>query len=210
MWLAPLRAPSVPETWVDRNIRYIQQPVEYTANYETSPVGHIVLGWAGDWEGSQKQLYLIDTLTLALEKKLFDTIRGEFGGTYNMNVYHNTNFFPTPQYRITIRFECEPERTQELLLKVKAIAEKWKTNPPETLYLHDTAAVYKKRYEDTNNKNYWWINLMEKTALYGFPIEELIQWERTYEPGHTGNIYGNASRYLDEEKMFTGILTPGD
>ena len=208
VWLASFPSPSEPETWKDRKIRYLQKPIEYTAQNETDPISHIWLAWAGDWDGSQNQYNLIKILVKALEKKLYDSIREEYGGAYRIDVYSIIEYVPIPQYRINISFQCDPERAGELLSKLKGIVEGWKTNPPETRYLHETIAMLSHEYQESKNENYWWIDHIEKMALYGIPFPDLSEWKQNFEAVTPELLKKTAVRYLDGNRMFTGLLMP--
>ena len=50
-------------------------------------------------------------LTLVLQSRLFETIRQELGGTYNIDATPDAQKFPRPEYKVRIDWTCDPAQT---------------------------------------------------------------------------------------------------
>lgn len=117
-YLASLPATYAHETWRDLGITPPSGVVKKTVEKGIAPKSEVAILFSGPFEYDDAHRVALRTVTLLLQSRLLDTIRGELGGTYSITATPVTQKFPRPQYRVQINWTCDPARTATLVQRV--------------------------------------------------------------------------------------------
>jgi zinc protease len=117
-YIASLPATHAHETWRDLGIAPPQGVVETTIEKGIAPKSEVAIVLSGPFEYDDAHLLTLQTTTLLLQSRLFDTIRQELGGTYAITATPDMQRFPRPAYSVRIDWTCDPARTATLVQRV--------------------------------------------------------------------------------------------
>lgn len=207
-WIGGISAGDSGEGWIDRGMRNVKGIEEVSLKAGSEPLSVVTQVWSGEWDGSFRERYLLQSLGSALEMQFTRTIREESGGTYSVGVYPQLNIAPVKDFRFIVQFSCAPERVEELTTQVKKVVDEWRLTAPEDKFAFDVAASQRRSLSENVQRNSWWLgqivfsiatdtapeDLMNRTALYDSLSPELLQ--------------ETAARYLDDENYVEAVLYP--
>ena len=144
--------------------------VHMTKEMET-PQATINVIFNGDMEYSKKnnlQLYILSQL---LDKRYMERIREEEGGSYGVRVGGSVNWEPTGNYDLSVSFNCNPNKADELLKIVYAELKKMETsiNASE---LAEIKSNYKKSISESQTNNGYWLRNIANNLEKGLPVSD--------------------------------------
>jgi zinc protease len=117
-YIASLPATALHETWRDLDITPPTGIVERTIEKGIAPKSEVAIIFSGPFEYDDEHRLALRTMTLLLQSRLLNTIRGELGGTYSITVMPHTEKFPRSSYSVRISWTCDPARTETLTRRV--------------------------------------------------------------------------------------------
>lgn len=117
-YVASLPATHAKETWRDLGIVPPTGAIEKTIEQGIAPKSNVAILLSGPFEYDPTHKLAMQTVTMLLESRLFDTIRQELGGTYSISATLATQKFPRPQYTVRIEWTCDPAQTDALVKRV--------------------------------------------------------------------------------------------
>ena len=109
-----------------------------------------------------------------LSEELRDKLREDLGGVYGVRVSGNYDTeLPEPTYFISISFNAEPERVDELISAVNEIIERFKAQGPKekTIVAHRTTK-YESMKTSMTNSNGFWLSLLSRVYTDGRNIDK--------------------------------------
>src|SRR4029450_2766780 len=118
------------ETWKDVGVKTATGAIEKTVEKGIEPKSQAVIVYTGPFEYNQTQRIAIRAMAEILQTRLLELIREDLGGTYSITAGANYGKLPTPDYQIRIAFGSDPARNEELVGRVLAEIENFKTNGP--------------------------------------------------------------------------------
>ncbi len=117
-YLASLPATRAHETYRDVGISLPSGVVERTVEKGIAPKSQVAIVFDGPFVYNEPNRTALETMTLVLESRLFDTIRQELGGTYSITATPDIDRAPKPQYTVRIEWTCDPQQTSALVQRV--------------------------------------------------------------------------------------------
>ena len=117
-YIASLPATHAHETWRDLGIVPPTGVVEKTIEKGIAPKAEVAIVFSGPFEYDSAHRLALETMTIVLQGRLFDSIRQELGGTYSITVSPVSRKIPRPEYRVRIEWTCDPQRTAALVQRV--------------------------------------------------------------------------------------------
>jgi zinc protease len=117
-YVASLPATHTKETWRDLGIAPPTGTIEKTIEQGIAPKSNVAILLSGPFEYDATHKLAMQTVTMLLQSRLFDTIRQELGGTYSISATLATQKFPRPQYAVRIEWTCDPAQTDALVKRV--------------------------------------------------------------------------------------------
>ncbi len=207
-WIASLPADDSNEVWKDNGMRAIEGSVAVSLEAGMEPLSIVTQSWNGIWGGSFNERYQIQSLASALEMKLLKIIREEYSGTYSVQVSPHIGTEPVADYRIIVRYSCDPERVAELTERVREIVDQWRTSPPEEKFAEDIAAAQRKSLRENLERNGWWLGQIAFAISSDEDYSDMLNRTALYDSLSTRMLNEAALRYMNDENYIEAVLYP--
>ncbi len=168
------------EDWVDLGI---DMPEGYTErdiaiDFQT-PKAMVVIRSKVDFKKySRKLAFEMDMLKSILDLRFTTNIREAEGGTYGVSVRPEVEFEPRKEMIMTVRFECDPARSEQLKALVFEEFENIKENGVTQIELENVIKNYKKSIEQYSNSNNFVMNSLVRWNQHGIDTSDI---DRTME-----------------------------
>ena len=117
-YLASLPATSTHETWRDLDAAPPTGVIEQTIEKGIAPRSEVAIVFSGPFQDTDANRLAFRTMTMLLQSRLFDTIRGQLGGTYSITASPDLEMRPQPRYSLRIAWTCDPARAAALTARV--------------------------------------------------------------------------------------------
>lgn len=198
------------ESWKDVGARLVKGKTKETIKKGQAPKAIVELSYHGEFNFEAKDRYEFNTLMAALRIRLRENLREDKGGVYGVRVNSNARPYPEPYYQVTISFNSEPERVEELTNAVKTEIENFKTKGPteeEMEKVKETQIQSRKKGLKENN---YWLGQIESRLKYDMPLEDIMQtrFELYQQQTDRRDIQQAAQRYFDGKNVIELVLLP--
>lgn len=149
------------EKWIDRGVRGPEGITEKRIGLDlTTPKSTVIAMLETESKYTVKNSYLADILGQILMTRYTRTIREEEGGTYGVGVSGTASSEPYPCYKLTMSFDCDPSKADELkpLLykELDQIAENGVTEEELDKVIKNAL----KEHEQEKAHNSYWLNTL--------------------------------------------------
>ena len=192
---------------------------ERTLLIGTQQRGTVMLTFGGDMEWSRDAEYDISAMSSVLQDRLKEIIREESGGTYDIQVRTNTSRKPRQGFGITIIFDCNPDRVDELTAKVMQEIEHVKRSEGIEKNVEALSTKIRQGKEDRQKERELkgkkkedeldWITILLKHYEYGDDIDTLIDDEWPVERITPEQVGRTAQRYFDMNQYVKLVMIHG-
>lgn len=130
-----------------------------------------------DVSEKQKKNELYYAVRNYLGKKLNDTVREKFSGTYKVGGNIVVQLHPAACYTSEINFGCEPGREEELIKIVMDEIEYLKNTPISDEELNQLKQAYSYNFNKNKFINSWWVQRINRSLIYGLECPETAKNE---------------------------------
>jgi zinc protease len=113
--LGALPTPPEAPQWVDRGRRAIDGPDRIDIVKGQTPRASVRIRFGGPYTDTPDSRYALRATAGVLGLMLRADLREQRGGTYNVGVHTTTVRVPYHFWAVTLSFDCDPERTEELI-----------------------------------------------------------------------------------------------
>ena len=207
-WIGGMPAGKSGEEWVDRGMRNVQGVKDVSLTAGSEPLSVVTQVWTGEWDGSFKQLYILQSLASALQMQFTRSIREDSGGSYSIAVIPQTRMAPVDDYRFIIRFSCAPDRVEELTSRVRSIVDDWRNAPPEERYAADVTASQQRSLSVNLERNSWWLGQITFAVSTDMNPNDMLDRRALYDSLSPELLQDAARRYLNDENYVQVVLYP--
>ena len=169
-YLANLPTKKRDETFIKIDIPHRKGNVEFSRNYNSENISHIILQYESKVPYSIKRGFIAEALQKILNTRLRKLIREDKSGVYGIGVSIGLDVLEVKSHAV-ISFSCDPKRKEELVEMVKEAIEEIKAKP----ITKEELDVYKKSYEIEHKRdlrlNSYWLGVMEMHYKLGNAFE---------------------------------------
>ena len=153
-YLASLPSTGRKETWKDHNVVPPPTVVERRVEKGLEPQSHTRIVFTGPFAYNQEQRIAIRAVASVLETRLREILREELGGTYSVSVSGGLRQGTRRQdYSLSIDFGSSPDRTDELVKRVFAEIDAFKTAGPTDKQVADAKEGFIRDHETNITSN---------------------------------------------------------
>jgi zinc protease len=149
------------ETFKDVGADFKKGKNEVSFNFGQAPKSQVDMTFHGQFEWNAKNRYVLRSMIDVLRIKLRETMREELGGVYGVRVSGSGAQYPKPEYSITISFNSEPERTQELIDAANKVIKGLKENGPESEDIQKVTETQRQDLTKNLKENRFWSRQLE-------------------------------------------------
>jgi zinc protease len=144
----------------------------------------------------------------ALGGSLQRVLREDLGGTYGVSVVPEFTKQPTEEYRLTITFACDPERTDALVKALFGVVNDYRTNGPASSQVADVQAALRRDLETSSRQNGYVLNQLAFAYQYNEPIPDPSTLRGLYDQLSPSLLRDAARTYLDTNRYVKVLLFP--
>lgn len=167
------------ETWRDIGVRPPSGIVKRTVYRGIEPQCEVEIYFNAPYEWSRKDQWVCSSLGDILRVRLRNAVREELGGTYSIVAEAELEELPWAHAWAIIRFDCAPERADELIAAVFAEIDSLKTFGPSEEAVANAKARNGRDIEKYVTWNSWWGRRLEEAYFRGEDPREILR-EREY------------------------------
>lgn len=199
------------ESWQNPNAPLAEGVIDSTIIRGSAPKARIDLTWHGKFDYADAQeRYNFYTVGAYLNTVLRESLREELGGVYGINL--NTILLPLPDsiYRITLTFECEPARLEELENAARMAINQLVEGRVNPITLQNVFENQRQERKEGLEKNAFWLQQLSLRHQYGLPLEGISKkdLEKKIENLTPEALSKSAAKYFQTNNRFRINLLP--
>jgi len=211
-YLGNLPAAGRQESWKDVGAALAEGHIDTTIIRGQAPKALVEMTYHGPFEYEGLERYHFYSMIAALRIRLRESLREDKGGVYGVNLNGIALPYPEPHYRITLSFNSEPARTQELIAAARAAVAALQTEGIDEETLQKVRETQRQNRIKGLKENGYWLSQISTRLQYGIGLEGILL--EKYEPYIEGlsaeDIQMAAQRYFQEDRFIQVVLMPGD
>ena len=197
------------ETWKDVGMRAPAGVVEKRVEKGIEPKSEAAIVFNGPFQFDQAHRVALHAATLVLEGRLREALREQLGGTYSVTTNDNSSKVPVEQYTIVIQFECDPDRTNDLVKRVFQEVEAVKTAAGvNEAQLRDVRAGLIREFETRSKTNAYLLSQISMRYQYQEDLKEFFNLPALYNALTPAMIQDAAKTYLNTNNYVEVTLFP--
>ncbi len=204
-YLGNLPSTNRDEDWKDIGINVIEGKVMDRFKNGKAPKTTVEMYFHGPFDYTRDNNYQMSSMLAYLRIKLRESLREDKGGVYGVRVSGGGEKKPREQYGITISFNSDPDKTDELIDAAKEVIEKARTEVPSELDMTKVKETQKQgRIKNLKENRFWQGQIMrrqeedkdfENISLESF--EELINSLTPEQIRDAANAYFNYNSFIE-------------
>ena len=172
------------------------------------PKARVRLRLPGEFESTPVSRHKLRTLGSALSIVLREELREARGGTYSVRARTMQTHEPSGRYSVTVDFQCDPERVDELRKAAFQILEQAKAAPMHKSVTDRVAAQERRSWEEQLKTNSYWLGAIQGNLQRGEDPVSLAAY-RTFHAQITPEyVHAAAQQFLDLDRYVLVTLLP--
>ncbi len=207
-YLASLPALHRKEAGRDVGIRPPSGVVEKQVTKGHTPRSEVGIVFTGPFQNTQRNRVIVHALSDTLAGSLQRVLREDLGGTYGVSVVPDMTKRPAEEYRLTITFECDPARTQDLIKALFEVVDRFRTTGPTPDQVADVQAALRRDLETASRENGHLLNQLAFAYQYDEAIPDPATQRGLYDQLTAPLLRDAAQTYLDTKRYVKVVLFP--
>ena len=199
------------ETWKNVGVNFPKGVIIKELKRGKAPKSLIEIDFHGDFDyGDDQGRYNFYSLMDLLRIKMRESMREEKGGVYGVRVSGRAQQFPEEKYTITISFNSEPDKAEELIKTAMQDIKNAKENGAEEKDLTKVKETQKQGRIKNLKENRFWMSQL--STAYQNDLDPrrigLKELEKLMEGLNSDAIKSAANKYFDESNMIKIVMHP--
>lgn len=207
-YLASLPAIHREEEGRDLGIRPPDGVVRKTVRRGVEQKSRTVLTFTGPATYSAEDRIAMSALDAVLDIELRDRLREALGGTYGVSVSSSISRVPWERYEITISFDSDPARVEELTGAVFDQIDSVRTRGAPEDVLARVHEIARRDHETRLRQNGFWLGQIGARERDGEPLESILTFPDRIAAVGSSAIREAAQRYLRSDRYARFTLLP--
>jgi zinc protease len=208
-YLASLPATRRTEAARDVGIHPPEGVVKKQVTSGIAPRSQVSIVFSGPFQNDEMHRVAARTMGETLAGNLQRTLREDLGGTYGVGVVTNFQKYPTPEYRITINFACDPARTESLIASAFRVIDDFKRTGPGIQQVADARIALLRDLETNGSRNDYLLNRIVFKYENGEDLNEAVNMRPFYDQLTAPLLRDAAREYLNTNRYVQVTLMPG-
>jgi zinc protease len=156
---------------------------------------------------SRRESLAVTALVHVLRHRLQDRLRQALGGVYSVEVSSTLTGVPGPSYRISVEFDADPARREELRDAVLAEVRRLVADGPTTDELDSYRTERRRGLETARTTNGYWLSAISVADQRGWPLDEIPSDREAGELSRE-QVRSAADRFLSKAGRIQVALLP--
>lgn len=198
------------ETWKNPNINYQKGVVKKTLTYGEAPKALVDITFHGDFDWTPENRYHFKSMIDILKIKMRESMREDKGGVYGVRVSGNTAQYPESKYNITVSFNADPPRVDELIETAMTDIKNAQLNGAEEKDMNKIKETQRQGRIKELKENSFWINSLENAYVENLDPTgiSLVGLEAGINSLTGDHIKMAANKYFDWNNYIQIVLLP--
>jgi zinc protease len=207
-YVASLPALHGHETARDVGIHPPTGVVEKQVRRGLDPKSQVSIVFTGPFENDEMHRVTVRAMAETLSGNLHRTLREELGGTYGVSVEPRFSSRPSPEYRVTINFSCDPARTSTLVKTAFELIEEFRNTGPADGQVADERSALIRDFETSSQRNRYLLDRLLFKYEYGEDVNDVFNMRQYYDRLTPSMLRDAARKYLDPNRYVEVTLLP--
>ena len=169
------------------------------------PKVSVIYNFSGPIDYTIENHQTMTFLSQALSSRYLESIREEKGGTYGVGVRGSISPLPEPNYSLMIQFDTNEEMADELCEIIMDEIEKIAAEGPRDDDFNKTREYMLKEWDNSLEKNGFWLNRIAENTLYGIDKDEYYTAIKEMSKEKVRRL---ARMILDNKNMVKVVMRP--
>jgi zinc protease len=166
------------ETWMDRKVREPEGVVQKTITMPLqTPKANVNIVINQETEYSAYSRVMMEVIQGILDLRYVESIREDEGGTYGVGVRASVQRWPVNKGVLRIRFDCDPDRADDLKSKVYLELDKLVSEGPTQEDLSKSVENLLKNREQARENNGFYMNAIYSYYIHGINLYAAENYE---------------------------------
>ncbi len=198
------------EHWKDVGVKITEGKIRKNWNRGQAPKTNVQIFFHGPFEWSTNNRYVFNSTIDLLRIKLREALREDKGGVYGVGIQGSYAKEPRPEYTITITFNSDPDRTDELVKAVYATVNEVKENGGKEEDIVKVKELQKQTLIKSHEQNRYWLNGIRNCDENNLPFNSLLleHLEELADLLSPQVIKSTVNQYFNEENSMEFVLNP--
>ena len=209
-YIASLPATRSHESWRDQGVKPPAGVIQTTVRKGIAPKSEVAIVFSGPFEFTPQNRLALQTATLLLQGRLSDALREELGATYAISADSEASRYPHPEYRVSIRWTCDPAQVEPLVSRVFQEVAAVRDTPIGPDQMTRIRAYHQRELDRMSQDNGYLLNQILRRYETGESLDRDVVSENAAEiAALTGEAVTRAAvRYLDPARYVRVTLMP--
>ena len=194
------------EERTDDGLRFTTGDQKQTVYSGIEEKSRVTMRWHGTWSGEWVSRNHLQTMASILEVRLRKRLREELGGVYSVSVGQSTIKFPESTYYVTVRFGCDPQRVDELLMETQQIIDGLLAEPPTEEEMNSVREQDLQGREELLQSSSFWSKNLKNTILRQEDPVELLHFPDRVNNRTAEDIHQMAKRVFEDDRTGSLVL----
>lgn len=192
------------------NINYVDGKIEKNLSKGKAPKTFVNMTFHGKMPYNKENNVKLKCLTEVLKIKMRESMREDKGGVYGVRVSSNSSKLPEEKYSITISFNTDPTKAEELLKTAFKDIENAKMISTDEETLNKVRETQKQDRIKNLKENRFWQNTISNALRNKADLKEidLDYLEQALDGINGKDIQDAAKLYLDLDNYIKVVMTP--
>ena len=177
-----------------------------------APKTQVHMFYHGPFEYNDIDNYKLSSMIEYLRIKLREELREDKGGVYGVNIYGGGSKIPNGRYSITISFNSDPERTDELMEAAKMVIRKAKDEGASDEDLAKVIEIQRQGKIKNMKENRYWLSQIDNKLKYGQSLESILMptFETKVNSLTNDDIKQFARDFFNSNNYIEVVMDPAD
>ena len=207
-YLGSLPTTPARETWKDPNLVKPNGKVESKVNMGNTPKTLVAIHFHDKTPWSEQADYDFNSMVKVLSITLREALREDKGGVYGVGVNGVFSRRPVERYGVTIQFNADPPKADELIQLVYSKIEELKTSGTTEEKVGKVKETQRRERETDIKENGFWLGAIEYADTYGMDLKKLNDYLPRVDKLTAKSIQEAANKYLSGENRVQVVLSP--
>ena len=207
-YLGGLPSTNKKETWKDAGIIKKDGVVNSKVEMGKTPKDLVGIHFHGETKWNDEDNYIFNSMVKVLSIQLREAMREDKGGVYGVGVNGAFVQRPKNEYGITIQFNTDPTRVDELVKTVYDNIDLLKKNGPSAEKITKVQETQRRERETDLKENDFWLSRIQYCDEYNYDINKLDEYTKQIDGLTIDKIKTALNKYFDLNNKVELILMP--
>jgi len=209
-YLGNLPSTNREETWRDIGVTFPSHAVDTLFYKGEAPRSNVQILYHGDFEWNDNNVFVFRRTIDYLRIKLRESLREDLGGVYGVSIYGGPSKEPKEAYSITISFNADPPRTEELINAAYEVLENVRIDGVAEEDMVKVRETQRQSRKKALKENRFWHSSMIGSWRNGSDIMDITQeaLEEKLSELTPADIEAAVRMYFNDAQRIQAVLMP--